>query len=154
MVALIRDFHVFTSRITASLSAVFISAGYIAKARHVRSLFGLSWFAITIPSFRIQICLLQLLKHSDFWRSAVPCTDRDWFEGILKSVALGVYVVSYNCMQLSKRRDAVKAMRCRVVRLATWRELAIPSVNRLIVLSAFGRVSVLYGSFGLDSPLR
>jgi hypothetical protein len=42
-------------------------------------------------------------------------------------------------MQLSKRRDAAKPMYFKVVRLATWRKLAVPSVNRLIVLSAFGR---------------
>ena len=41
MVALTRDFDVFTSRVSASFSAVFFSAGYIAKIRHVRALFGL-----------------------------------------------------------------------------------------------------------------
>lgn len=47
-------------------------------------------------------------------------------------------------MQLSKRRDAAKPMRCKVVRLAMERKLAVLSVNRLIVLSAFGRVSGAY----------
>jgi len=39
MATLTRDFHVFTSRVTANFSAVFFSAGYIAKARHVGALF-------------------------------------------------------------------------------------------------------------------
>jgi hypothetical protein len=39
MVALTRDFHVFTSRVPASFSAVFFSAGYIAKTRYMRALF-------------------------------------------------------------------------------------------------------------------
>jgi hypothetical protein len=38
MVALTRDFHVFTPRITANHSAVFFSAGYIAETRYVRTL--------------------------------------------------------------------------------------------------------------------
>jgi hypothetical protein len=41
MVALTRDFHVFTSRVTADFSAAFFSAGYIAKTRYVRALLGL-----------------------------------------------------------------------------------------------------------------
>ena len=44
-------------------------------------------------------------------------------------------------MQLSKRRDAAKPLHSKVVRLAMLRNLAVSSVNRLIVLSAFGRVS-------------
>jgi hypothetical protein len=40
MVALTRDFHVFTSRVTTSFSAVFVSVGYIAKTWYVRALFG------------------------------------------------------------------------------------------------------------------
>ena len=41
MVALTRDFHVFTSRVSASFSAVFFSVAYIAKTWYVRALFGL-----------------------------------------------------------------------------------------------------------------
>jgi hypothetical protein len=41
MIALTRDFHVFTSRVSASFSAVFFSIAYIAKTRHVCTLFGL-----------------------------------------------------------------------------------------------------------------
>jgi hypothetical protein len=41
MVALTRDFHVFTSRVTADLSAVFFSARYTAKTWYARALFGL-----------------------------------------------------------------------------------------------------------------
>src|ERR1700685_263507 len=38
MVALTRDLHVFTSRVSADLSAVFFSTGYLAKTRYVRTL--------------------------------------------------------------------------------------------------------------------
>lgn len=39
MVALARDFHVFRSRITTRIAAIFLSSSYIAKARYVRTLF-------------------------------------------------------------------------------------------------------------------
>ena len=39
MVALTRDFHVFTSRVTTGFSAVFFSVGYIAKTWYVRAFF-------------------------------------------------------------------------------------------------------------------
>jgi hypothetical protein len=77
MVALTCDFHVFTSGVTANFSAVFFSAGYMAKTRYVRALFGL------------------LIRH---------------YHSVLSSV----YVVSHKCMQLSKRRNAVKAIWCKV----------------------------------------
>jgi hypothetical protein len=41
MVTLTRDFHVFTSRVTASLPAVFFSVTYITKAWYVRAFFRL-----------------------------------------------------------------------------------------------------------------
>jgi hypothetical protein len=41
MVALTRDFDVFTSRVTASFSAVFFPVAHIAKTRYVCALFGL-----------------------------------------------------------------------------------------------------------------
>jgi len=41
MVALTCDFHVFTSRVTTRLSAVFFSIGYIAKTWYVRAFFRL-----------------------------------------------------------------------------------------------------------------
>ena len=42
MVALTRDFHVFASRVTARLSAVFFSITHIAKAWYVRALLRLT----------------------------------------------------------------------------------------------------------------
>ena len=63
-IALTRDFHVFTSRVTASFAAVFFSAGHIAKTRHVRALLGLlirHYDSVLSNS----VCLLRLLKHCD-----------------------------------------------------------------------------------------
>jgi hypothetical protein len=48
MVALTRDLHVFASRVTTQLSAVFFSVRYITQARYVRTLCG---FLIRIPTF-------------------------------------------------------------------------------------------------------
>jgi hypothetical protein len=55
-------------------------------------------------------------------------------------------------MQLSKRRDAAKPLHSKVVPLAMRRNLAVSSVSRLIVLSAFGRGSERPECLGLDSP--
>jgi hypothetical protein len=41
MVAVTRDFDVFASRVTTSISAVLFSISYIAKAWYVRALVGL-----------------------------------------------------------------------------------------------------------------
>jgi hypothetical protein len=119
MVALTRDFHVFTSRVSASFSTVFFSAGYIAKTRYVRALFRLL----------IRHCN-SILSNSDppapiteatcdSWRSAVPCTDRGVSRESSRRSGFGNYFISSDCIQLSKRRDAAKPMRSKVVRLAT-----------------------------------
>jgi hypothetical protein len=60
MVALARDFNVFASRVTARLSTVLLSLGYIAKAWQVRALFR------------------RLISHQQFSNrknTAMPFTD-------------------------------------------------------------------------------
>jgi hypothetical protein len=88
MVALTCDFNVFSSRVTASFSAVFFSARYIAKTRYMRALFGFLIRHLQFRPFEFRNHLLRLLKHCDSCRSAGPCTDRGCFEGILKTVGL------------------------------------------------------------------
>jgi hypothetical protein len=65
MLTLTCDFDVFTSRVTASFSAVFFSAGYIEEKHGMCAHFFVSRFAITTPSFRIQPCLRRFLEHCD-----------------------------------------------------------------------------------------
>jgi hypothetical protein len=85
MVALTRNFDVLTSRVTASFSAVFFSAGYIAKIRHVRALFGLlirhynSVLSNSVRLLRLTEAL-QLLT----WRRSLHRPR--CFEGILLAV--------------------------------------------------------------------
>src|SRR5271169_4083203 len=110
MVALTRDFDVFTSRVTASFSAVFFVAGHVAQTRDVRALFGLlirHYDSVLSNS----VCLLRLLKHCDSCCSTVPLYRPRLFRGTTRRWVFGVYVASYNCMQLSKRRDTAKPMR-------------------------------------------
>ena len=62
MIALTRDFHVFTSRVTTGFSAVFFSVRYVAQARYVRAL-----LALLIRHFGSVLSglLIQPLQHCD-----------------------------------------------------------------------------------------
>ena len=65
MVALTRDFHIFTSRLTANFSAVFFSTGYTAKTGHVCALFRLLIRHRNSTLSNSETTLLRLLKHFD-----------------------------------------------------------------------------------------
>jgi len=56
MVALTRDLHVFTSRVTTRISAILLSISYIAKAWYVRALSRvlIRHFAVRFLSFEFQ----------------------------------------------------------------------------------------------------
>jgi hypothetical protein len=62
MIALTRDFHVFTSGVTTGFSAVFFSVRYVAQARYVRTL-----LALVVRHFGsvLSRSLLRPLQHCD-----------------------------------------------------------------------------------------
>jgi hypothetical protein len=85
MVALTRDFDVFTSPVSASFPAVFFSARDIAKTRYVRALFRLL-IRHDHHVLSIQNHLLRLLKQLATLDVAPFPAPTEGFEGILYAV--------------------------------------------------------------------
>jgi hypothetical protein len=81
MVALTRDFHVFASRVTTRLPAVFFSNWYIAKAWYVRAFFRLMISHYQFSHRETTATLDQL--HADF--QTPPCRWHNALQGFMES---------------------------------------------------------------------
>ena len=105
MAALTRDLHVFASRVTTGFSAVFFSIRYIAQARYVRAL---PHHLIRHFGSFLSGSLLRSLQHRNSRRSPVGCSNPGVGGELTHSrpSVFGGYVISTDCMQISKPRLA------------------------------------------------
>ncbi len=102
MVALTCDFQIVTSRVPTRFSAVFFSIRCIAKAWDVRALFRL-----LIRHYNFILSSLSSIKKNTATVDVAPlsCTDVRDLGGVhSRRPVFGDYVISDDCMQISKRR--------------------------------------------------
>jgi len=100
MIALTRDFHVFTSRVTTDFSAVFFSVRYVAQARYVRAFLALliRHFGSGLSGRLCDPCSTAILDVAPFNRPSYVS-----LMGLtLRCQSLVATVTSTNCIRVSK----------------------------------------------------